>query len=76
MFLGEYFKGVIFYTEKVKDNIEKKTPNSSMEQEEFLITQDIMNSIGTACKQYVEAPRQQLRISIALARNPEFENEL
>jgi len=34
-----------------------------------------MNSLGIACKQYIEAPRQQLRISIALARNPEFEND-
>lgn len=34
-----------------------------------------MNSLGIACKKYIEAPRQQLRISIALARNPEFENQ-
>ena len=33
-----------------------------------------MNSLALACKKYIEAPRQQLRISIALARNPEFEN--
>jgi len=44
-------------------------------QEYYYITPEIMNSLGLACKKYIEAPRQQLRISIALARNPEFENK-
>ena len=76
MFLGEYFKEVIYLTDSVENNIEKNAPNTRKEQDEYYITKDIINSLGTACKSYIEAPRQQLRISIALARNPSFENNI
>ena len=75
MFLGEYFKEVIVQTEKIANNIRKKSSTLSHQQEYYYITSEIMNSLGLACKKYIEAPRQQLRISIALARNPEFENK-
>lgn len=75
MFLGEYFKEVIYQTDRIHTNITKNTANSNREQHIFYLYHDIMNSLGTACKQYIEAPRQQLRISIALSRNPSFENK-
>lgn len=72
MFLGEYFKEIIYQTEKISDNIKKSKKDGANEQANYYITNEIINSLGTACKQYIEAPRQQLRLSIALARNPAF----
>jgi len=34
-----------------------------------------MNHLGTACKKIIEGPRQELRLSIALSRNVEFQPE-
>ena len=34
-----------------------------------------MNSLGTACKMYLENLRHELRLSIALIRNPDFHDE-
>ena len=78
MFLGEYFKEVIYRTQKISDAIKEgdsKKGNSVKQQSDFYITYEIMNSLGTACKMFLENPRQELRISIALARNPYFQGE-
>lgn len=72
MFLGEYFKEVIFRTEKINDAITKDKQNVSKQQSDFYITKDILNYLGTASKMFIENPRQELRISIALARSPTF----
>lgn len=40
------------------------------------MNKDVMNSLAIACKKYIENSRQELRISIALARNPNFQGEL
>lgn len=74
MFLGEYFKETIETTQNIFDNLspENKKGNVAKVQSNFFITYDIMNSLGTACKMFIEHPRQELRISIALARNPYF----
>lgn len=34
-----------------------------------------MNQLGTACKKFIEKPRQELRISIALSRKPVFSKD-
>ena len=75
MFLGEYFKENIFHTERVSTNI-KENKSGSKEQTKFYFSPDILNSLGSACKMYIEAPRQQLRISIALSRSPAFMKEI
>ena len=74
MFLGEYFKETIETTQSIAENIKDsdKKANAPKAQSNFYITYDIMNSLGTACKMFIEHPRQELRISIALARNPYF----
>lgn len=33
---------------------------------DFFLTYEIMNYLGAACKMFLEKPRQELRISIAL----------
>ena len=43
-------------------------------QQDFLMNKDVMNSLAIACKKYIENSRQELRISIALARNPNFQD--
>ena len=53
MFLGEYFKAVIDRTQKVhNDNKDEK--ESQKTQVDFFITYEIMNSLGTACKMYID----------------------
>lgn len=42
------------------------------ELEKYFITFEILNQLGTACKKFIEKPRQELRISIALSRKPVF----
>ena len=72
MFLGEYFKAVIDRTQKVyNDNKDEK--ESQKQQVDFFITYEIMNSLGTACKMYIDRQRQELRMSIALSRSPVFQ---
>mmetsp|Transcript_8941 Transcript_8941/g.15146 ORF Transcript_8941/g.15146 Transcript_8941/m.15146 type:complete len:252 (+) Transcript_8941:314-1069(+) len=76
MFLGEYFKKVIDLTTEMveqKDPSEKTTEKRY--QSEFYITYDILNYLGSACKMLLENPRQELRISIGLARSPTFQNQ-
>ena len=75
MFLGEFFKMTIYRTEKINDAIQKDKQNVSKQQSDFFITNEILNYLGTAAKMFVETPRQELRISIALARNPTFQSE-
>ena len=76
MFLGEYFKGVIMHTNEIQTKIDTKGGKKTFSQEKFFITDEIMDSLGTACKLYMQNLRQELRLSIALCRNPEFEGEL
>lgn len=74
MFLGEYFKNVIKETNEIEDK--RKTIQKGMFfQEKFLITNEIMNSLGTACKMYLENLKHELRLSIALIRNPDFHSD-
>jgi hypothetical protein len=78
MFLGEYFKEVIIRTEQIKNALKEadnKKGSGAKVQSDYYITYDVMNSLGTACKMFIENPRQELRISIALARNPYFQGE-
>eukprot|EP00356_Strombidium_inclinatum_P015164 CAMPEP_0170482330 /NCGR_PEP_ID=MMETSP0208-20121228/2393_1 /TAXON_ID=197538 /ORGANISM="Strombidium inclinatum, Strain S3" /LENGTH=402 /DNA_ID=CAMNT_0010755157 /DNA_START=112 /DNA_END=1317 /DNA_ORIENTATION=- len=75
MFLGEYFKEIIFRTEKINDAIQKDKQNVVKQQSDFYVTMDVLNYLGTASKMFIENPRQELRISIALARNPTFSDE-
>lgn len=74
MFLGEYFKKTVYETKYIsKNNLEGESANKAKKkQDSFFITADIMNYLGTACKMYIEDLRQELRISIALWRNPTF----
>ena len=76
MFLGEYFKVTIANTQEIFENLKGNNDgkaNVAKSQTSFFITYDILNSLGTACKMFIEHPRQELRISIALARNPYFQ---
>ena len=70
MFLGEYLKESISTCDQIAKNIIDE--KGKTEQETFLITMPIINSLGTACKKLLETPRQELRIAIALSRNPNF----
>lgn len=74
MFLGEYFKANIAQTIKIYNNNNKKMGNVQQfkEQSTFLLTQDILNSLGNACKMFIEKQRQELRVTIALSRHPAF----
>ena len=72
MFLGEYFKK---HLEETGDVDDKRRNNKSAELENFFLSPDILNSLGTACKMYIDDCRQELRIAIALARNPVFKDE-
>ena len=72
MFLGEYFKVVILRTENVAENI--KSDTGLQTQVDFFLTYEILNQLGTACKMFIENPRQELRISIALSRSPSFKD--
>ena len=67
MLIGEYLKEYIRLAIKAK--------STKQEMNSFYILPQILNSLGTACKQLVEAPVQQLRLLIALIRNPAFENK-
>lgn len=75
MFLGEYFKALIHMTGKINDNLKDKKANGRQALDQFYLTNDILNQLGTACKLYIEKLRQELRISIALIRNPSFQQE-
>jgi hypothetical protein len=70
MFIGEYFKLHVDETERV---VKENTDDKSSVQDAFFLTADILNSLATAIKMYIDDARQELRISIALARNPLFE---
>lgn len=54
MFLGEYFKGVIEHTNEIKNKENTGGKGQNFYQEKFFITEEIMNSLGTACKLYME----------------------
>lgn len=75
MFLGEYFKMIIRKTQKIHDAILNEREDVSRQQTDFYLTTDILNYLGTACKMMLENPRQELRISTALSRNPSFQDE-
>ena len=72
MFLGEYFKLLAKKTDEVQQDIAQERSNSV--QEDFFLTTEILNSLAVAIKMYIDDARQELRISIALARNPLFED--
>lgn len=71
MFLGEFFKEHIRRCEKIDQTIQKDD-KGPRELDRYFITFDIINQLGTACKKFIEKPRQELRISIALSRKPVF----
>lgn len=75
MFLGEYFKEHIRRCEKIALTIQTNNDKGQRELDKYYITFDILNQLGTACKKFIENPRQQLRISIALSRKPVFSLE-
>lgn len=64
MFLGEYFKKSVEETLKAHKNEE--------DQGRFYISKDIISYLGAACQMYIDKLRQELRISIALYRQPTF----
>ena len=73
MFLGEYFKFNIIETTTIhNNNLNEAGRGGKRKQDNFFITSDILNYLGTASKLYIEQLRQELRISIALFRNPTF----
>jgi hypothetical protein len=72
MFLGEYFKKHIGLCLKIDDDSKKDDHKANKELGSYYITDDILNQLGSACKMFIEKPRQQLRISIALSRKPVF----
>ena len=72
MFLGEYFKNMIKTTGQIEAELEAGTTSV---QDDYFLTNEILNSLAVAIKMYIDDPRQELRISIALARNPLFEGE-
>lgn len=73
MFLGEYFKFNINETVLIyQNNLNEAGRAGKRKQDNFFITSDIINYLGTASKLYIEQLRQELRISIALYRNPTF----
>ena len=72
MFIGEYFKEHIKLCAKVKTSIEKNDSKGDKDLSRYYITYDLLNLLGTACKQFIMKPRQELRIAIALSRNPNF----
>lgn len=73
MFLGEYFKQNLIQTLSIeKQNLAKSEGSTMQKLDKFFMSSDIMNFFGTACKMYIENLRQELRISIALWRNPTF----
>lgn len=78
MFLGEYFKFNIIETTTIhNNNLNEAGRGGKRKQDNFFVTSDILNYLGTASKLYIEQLRQELRISIALFRNPTFhDNEI
>ena len=71
MLLGEYFKQVIIQSNDIaKNRLDHGKKDEFLDK--FIITPEILNSLGTACKMYIEAPIAQLRLSIALVRSPAF----
>lgn len=72
MYLGEYFKQHIRENNTAHANEAKTSEDVKREQDSFYLTHDIINLLGTACKQFIEKPRQELRISMALSRKPIF----
>lgn len=74
MFLGEYFKQSVSETLYVNSNNSGNDASNrgKKKQDKFFVTTDIINYLGTACKMYIEDLRQELRVSIALFRNPTF----
>jgi hypothetical protein len=73
MFLGEYFKRNVIETDQVFKAGNQEA--NSRKLDKFYVTSDIMNFLGTASKLHIENLRQELRISIALWRNPTFNND-
>ena len=74
MFLGEYFKEHIRLCEKIDITLQKDD-KGPRELDKYFTTFDILNQLGTACKKFIEKPRQELRISIALSRKPVFSKD-
>lgn len=74
MFLGEYFKQSVSETLYVNSNNSGNDASNrgKKKQDKFFVTTDIINYLGTASKMYIEDLRQELRVSIALFRNPTF----
>ena len=72
MFLGEYFKENIKLQDSVHKSIANERSGGKKEFDKYYLSSDILNSLGTACKQFIENHRQQLRISIAISRKPIF----
>ena len=76
MFLGEYFKMLIKRTNDISKNISNERGEvGKNHQTDYFLTYEVLSSLGTACKMYIDPPRQELRIAIALARNPLFEDD-
>ena len=60
MFLGKYFEKTILETKQVEDTITGYGEGKVLygnEQSMYFITKSIIDSFGTACKQYVQASR-------------------
>lgn len=66
MLIGDYFKQMLKEVKEVRKKNNKKV------QTEYFMNDEILRWLGTACKNYIENSRQELRISIALSRNPKF----
>ena len=70
MFIGKYLKKNLIEVDKVKRNKSKDMNAGKLDK--FFITYDLLNSLGTAIKLYIDNIRQELRFSIALWRKPLF----
>jgi hypothetical protein len=74
MLLGRYFKMVIQWTARIENNIQQDK-DSLKSQRDFFLSKEVLNYLSSAAKMYIENARQELRISIALSRNPNFQEE-
>ena len=58
MFLGEYFKQHIIKTDKIyKGLTNTDSYKGPKELDSYFITAEILNSLATACKKFIEKPR-------------------
>ena len=58
MYLGEYFKEAISTCDQIHSNINRiNDKKGKMEQENFYVTEALINSLGTACKELLEGER-------------------